>query len=185
MRERCWRTFSASCQNPRQLSPNAQLPLFWWGLYPLSLGMVEILGCGILKLSRETEGPRRNHGGGIDETESPRSQDQQPESSFALRSALCRTGSDSVPNQLLRRRRRTYRHRRGNPERPFQNWLQDLGRDHELAGKQSHHATYALKMGSLPCASPTSLSPGSPETRLPSDSPGCQQKNGSGCKKLS
>ncbi len=34
----------------RQLSPWP--PLFWWGLYPLSLGVVEILECGTLKLSQ-------------------------------------------------------------------------------------------------------------------------------------
>ncbi len=27
-------------------------PLFWWGLYPLSLGIVEILECGILRPSQ-------------------------------------------------------------------------------------------------------------------------------------
>ena len=37
-------------KSPPPLSPCP--PLFWWGLYPLSLGIVEILECGTLKLSQ-------------------------------------------------------------------------------------------------------------------------------------
>ena len=52
--------FSILLENPRQLCPSVHPP-FRWGLNPLSLGMVEILGCGNLKLSREPEEPRQNH----------------------------------------------------------------------------------------------------------------------------
>jgi hypothetical protein len=50
--------FSILPGNPRQLCPDDQLPPpIWRGLLPPSCGMVEILGCGILSLSR---GGQRN-----------------------------------------------------------------------------------------------------------------------------
>ena len=42
-----------------------------------------------------------------------------------------------------------------------------------------------LEDGQAPMRLTDVLAPGSPKTRLPSDSPSCHQKNGSGCKKLS
>lgn len=39
-------------ENPRQLCQDAQLPPIWRGLHPPSCGMVELLECGILSLSR-------------------------------------------------------------------------------------------------------------------------------------
>jgi hypothetical protein len=43
--------------NPLQLCQDAQLPPIWRGLHPPSCGMVEILECGNLSLSR---GGQRN-----------------------------------------------------------------------------------------------------------------------------
>jgi hypothetical protein len=54
--------FSILLENPCQLARSAPTsPPFWWGLNPLSLGMVDIPGCGILNLSPETAEPLRRH----------------------------------------------------------------------------------------------------------------------------